>query len=69
MITLLQTVTHNTTCHIIADSTVSTLIMYLYTTFTLHYTSGPNRAEPNRAGPAVQTMLAWFGPAHFSSVL
>ena len=25
-------------------------------------------AEPNRAGPAVQTMLAWFGPAHFSSV-
>ena len=32
----------------------------------LHYRSGPNRAEPNRAGPAVQTM---FGPAHFSSVL
>ena len=35
----------------------------------LHYRSGPNRAEPNSAGPAVQTMLAWFGPAHFSSVL
>ena len=30
----------------------------------LHYRSGPNHA-----GPAVQTMLAWFGPAHFSSVL
>ena len=27
----------------------------------LHYRSGPNRAEPNRAGPTVQTMLAWFG--------
>ena len=35
----------------------------------LHYRSGPNCAEPNYAGPAVQTMLAWFGPAHFSSVL
>ena len=34
----------------------------------LHYRSGPNHAEPNRAGPAVQTMLAWFGPAHFSLV-
>ena len=33
------------------------------------YRSGPNHAEPNRAGPAVQTMLTWFGPAHFSLVL
>ena len=35
----------------------------------LHYRSGPNRAELNCVGSAVQTMLAWFGPAHFSSVL
>ena len=38
-----------------------------YTTFTLQ--KWPNHAEPNRTGSAVQTMLAWFGPAHFSSVL
>ena len=32
----------------------------------LHYSSEPNHVEPNSAGPAVQTMLAWFGPAHFT---
>ena len=43
-------------------------LLWLKIILRLHYRSGPNHAEPNRAGPAVQTMLAWFGPAHFSSV-
>ena len=41
-------------------ASVNIVLYYVYTT---------NCAELNQAGPAVQTMLAWFGPAHFSSVL
>ena len=37
-----------------------------YTRFTLQKWAKPCWAEC--VGPAVQTMLAWFGPAHFSSV-
>ena len=43
---------------------VDYMYVLTYTTFTLQ-----NRAEPNSAGLAVRTMLAWFSPAHFSSVL
>ena len=30
----------------------------------LYYSSEPNCAELNHAGPAVQTVLAWFGPVY-----
>ena len=48
---------------------VCALLLSVLVILRLHYRSGPNPAELNHAGPAVQTMLAWFGPAHFSSVL
>ena len=42
------------------------IILHLYYVYTRN---GPNSAEPNLAVPAVQTILALFGPAHFKSVL
>ena len=59
--------------HVLILRIISKINTALQVILRLHYRGGPNRAEPNRAGPAVQTMLAllykpcWPGLAQLTS--